>query len=229
MLHHLPRKAVATEPNRDRRTRATAAKPAPRVLAASAEAEAKPSIAAPPREIPPPLDAPLEEWDVLVGRVTGHWDKALLKAKSFSPDPARFRDGIYFCAVTGSENGSESRRLLTVRASRFSGNQWILECGLKSTEEAVALRGAELFIHPSMRPELGDANFYVDELLGVRIETENGEDFGEIEEILETPAHDVYVTDCAMIPGHPDFIVRLDLEARVLVVRDLPGLRTDEA
>lgn len=225
---------------------ATKREPRPRVLAGaksatSAEANAANSTVAeaivedaPKREIPPPLDAPLEEWDVLVGRVSGHWDKSLLKVKSFSPDETRFRDGIYFCAVTtgketSDENGRETRRLLTVRAARFSGNQWILECGLKTTEEAVALRGAGLFIHPTMRPELEEGKFYVDELLGFRIETESGEDFGEIEEILETAAHDVYVTHCAMVPAHPDFILKTDSEARVLVVRDLPGLRTNEA
>lgn len=181
------------------------------------------------RSVAPPPDAPLEEWDVMVGRVTGHWDKAMLKAKSFSPDATRFRDGVYFCATTTDESGSELRRLLTVRAARFSGNQWILECGLKSTAEAESLCGAGLFIHPSMRPDLEEGQFYVDEMLGFRIETESGEDFGEIEEILETAAHDVYVTSCAMVPAHPDFLVKTDHEARVITVRDLPGLRTDAA
>lgn len=212
------------------RKRVDAPQSASRVLAPAKNVAAKaaPEDAAPSREIPPPIEAPLEEWDVLVGRVSGHWDKAMLKAKSFSPDETRFRDGIYFCAVTTDETGRETRRLLTVRAARFSGNHWILECGLETTDEAVALRGAGLFIHPTMRPPLEEGKFYVDELLGFRIQTESGENFGEIEEILETAAHDVYVTNCAMVPAHPDFIVNTDLEARVLTVRDLPGLRTDE-
>ena len=210
----------------------------PRVLASGKpkrRAAKKPMATLPPenaeakREIAPPPDAPLEEWDVLVGRITGHWDKSLLKVKSFSPDATRFRDGVYFCAAKTDETGRETRRLLTVRAARFSGNQWVLECGLKSTAEAESLRGAELFIHPSMRPDLEEGQFYVDELLGFRIETESGEDFGEIEEIIETAAHDVYVTSCAMVPAHPDFLVKTDNEARVITVRDLPGLRTDEA
>ena len=57
--------------------------------------------------------------------------------------------------------------------------------------------------------------------------TEAGKDLGEIEEILETPAHDVYVTPHAMIPGHAEFIVKTDFENKVLVVRDVPGLKIE--
>ncbi|MDQ3812579.1 MAG: hypothetical protein M3347_01355, partial [Armatimonadota bacterium] len=59
----------------------------------------------------------------------------------------------------------------------------------------------------------------------LRVRTESGEDLGEIEEILEGPAHDVYATAHAMIPGHADFIVSTDFENKLLIVRDVPGLK----
>jgi 16S rRNA processing protein RimM len=165
----------------------------------------------------------LDTWTVLVGRVSGHWDKANLKVKPFSTTPGRFAAGARFCAAVEGK-----RQLLEVRSSRPSGHSWILDCGLQTTAQAEALHRAELYIHPSMRPTLPEGEFYIDDLLGLRVQTEAGDDLGEIEEILETPAHDVYVTPLAMIPGHSEFVVSTDWENKILVVRDIPGIRIDD-
>lgn len=164
----------------------------------------------------------LSTWDVLVGRVSGRWDKAALKIKPFSPVPERFAAGSRLCAVVDGR-----RSLLSIRSSRPSGHSVIADCGFSTAEEAERFEGAELFIHPSMRPVLAEDEFYLDQLFGMKVVTESGEDLGKIEEILETKAHNVYVTPHAMIPGHADYIVKTDLENRLLVVRDMPGLRTD--
>jgi 16S rRNA processing protein RimM len=168
------------------------------------------------------VTADLNEWDVMIGRVSGRWDHASLKVQPFSQTPSHFDAGAQICIAA-----PPGRRLLKVLHSKRSGHSFILNCGIDSTAEAQAMIGAELFIHPSMRPPLPEDEFYIDELLGMRVQTEAGDDWGEIEEVLETPAHDVYVTPCAMIPGHSEFIVSTDWENRVLVVRDVPGLRTD--
>jgi len=166
----------------------------------------------------------LETWNVLVGRVSGHWDRANLKVKPFSTSPGRFAAGAKLCAIFGGR-----RHLLEIKSSRASGHSWILDCGLTLTAEAMALHGAELFIHPSMRPPLPDGEFYIDDLLGLRVQTEAGDDLGEIDEVLETPAHDVYVTPMAMIPGVSEFVVRTDWENKLLIVRDVPGLRISDS
>lgn len=164
----------------------------------------------------------LTAWAVSVGRISGRWGHADLKVQPFSTMRGRFSTGARLCAVASGQ-----RQLLTVEHSRRSGHSWIIGCGLLSVEEADNLRGAELFIHESMRPPLAAGEFYLDQLIGLRVRTESGEELGEITEILETPAHLVYVTPCAMIPGHADFITQTDLVGKLLVVRDVPGLRTD--
>lgn len=164
----------------------------------------------------------LATWDVLVGRVSGRWNHADLKIKPISTAPGRFAAGARLCAEI-----SDKRRLLVVRSARLSGHAWIVDCGLRSSEEAEALRGAELWVHPSMRPALPEGEFYLDQLFGLRVRTEKGRDLGEIEEVLEGPAHNVYVTPRAMIPGHPDFIISTDFAGKLLIVRDVPGLADD--
>ena len=158
-----------------------------------------------------------------MGRVRGHWNKADLKIQPFSTALGRFDAGAKLCAVV-----DDTRQLLTIKSSKLSGNHWICDVGFMQTAQVEALKGAQLFIHPTMRVKLPEGEFYPDELLGWRVVTESGEELGEIEEVLETPAHDVFETNLAMIPDVPDFIIKKDAEAKLITVRDVPGLKFEE-
>lgn len=162
-----------------------------------------------------------EEWIVLVGRVSTTWDRAYLKIKAFSTNPERFAAGDEIRA------GAEKKLLRIVRSKKI-GHSLILDCGLQTTEEAQSYVGMDLWIHPDMRPPLPNGGFYPDALLGLRLQTESGDDWGEIEEVLETPAHDIYVSARAMIPAVPEFIISRDFEKGVIIVRPIPGLLIDE-
>ena len=163
----------------------------------------------------------LNDWDVLVGRVKGRWDHAKLRIQPFSEVEGRFDAGATLCIapVEGA------RRLVKVRESTFKNKMWICDCDLLTSEEADALVNGEVYVDVSMRPELGEGEFYPDEIIGMHLMTEGGDDLGEIEEIMETPANDVYVTTQAMVPDVPEWIVRIDGEKRAVIVRDDPGLR----
>lgn len=158
-----------------------------------------------------------------MGRVRGHWNKADLKIQPFSTAPGRFDAGQQLCVVVENR-----RQLLTIRRSEFKGNHWICDVGFLQSVQAEALKGAELFIHPTMRVPLPEGEFYPDELLGWRVVTDTGEELGEIEEVMETPAHDVFETNLAMIPDVPDFIIKKDAAAKTITVRDVPGLKLEE-
>lgn len=172
-----------------------------------------------PDESPLPLD--LETWTVPVGRIRGRWDRTDLKIQSFSDHGEHFAAGRQLCAEKGGV-----RRLLTIVASRPKDHGWICRCGIAELTEADALVGSAVTIHPSQRVPLEPGQFYLDELCGFTVVTEAGETWGEVEEVMETPAHLVFATPEAMIPDHPDFVVRVEGESRRIVVRDLPGLRT---
>ena len=156
----------------------------------------------------------LENWTVLVGRVSGHWNRADLKIQSYSPVEDRFAVG-----KTIAVDWQGGKRLLKIRASRAQGHAWICDCDL-SPADAQAMKGAQLWIHLSMRPELPEGEFYFDELLGMQVQTHSGRELGQIEEILESKAHPIYVTAQAMFPGVPELIVSTDFAAKLLIVRD---------
>jgi 16S rRNA processing protein RimM len=162
----------------------------------------------------------LETWDVLVGKVVARWDHSQLKIQPMDASAHRFDAGAQLCLELGKQ-----RRLITILSSQPQGKAFVCDLGILAMEEAEALRGATLWIHRSMRPPLPEGEFYVDEMLGFQVQTESGEKFGEIIEIIETPAHNVYATENAMIPAHPDFIVSTDWENKILTVLDIPGLK----
>jgi 16S rRNA processing protein RimM len=162
----------------------------------------------------PDLFHQLETWDVLVGRVTGHWDRASLRIISFSDAPGRFDAGAVLCAAKDGK-----RRVLKVLSSRRQGKHWIVDCGL-TPQQAQELKGAEFFVHVSMRAPLPEGEFYTDQILGMKVQTESGRDLGEVEEILETPAHDIYCTPQVMIPAVPEYILKRDFENNVIIVSD---------
>jgi 16S rRNA processing protein RimM len=71
--------------------------------------------------------------------------------------------------------------------------------------------------------------YYHHQLIGLAVYTEAGEHLGELSEVLETGANDVYVVkgpqEELLLPVIAEVIRSVDLEARRLTVRLLEGLR----
>ena len=88
--------------------------------------------------------------------------------------------------------------------------------------------GCSVLIKENERAALPDGEYYVDQLLGLDVVSDTGRPFGMLSDVLSSPAHDVYVTTLgAMIPVAGDYIVDIDLDARRITVRDVPGLIDD--
>lgn len=128
-------------------------------------------------------------------------------------------------------DGREERRRVT--SARLQGKHTLLTlAGVADREGAEALRGVQVFIRRDQLPELPPDTYYEADLLGLRVVTESDGELGAITHVHFYPsANDVYETELAMIPavdaalGGP--IVSVDLGARRMVVRDVPGLRKD--
>src|SRR3712207_760459 len=106
----------------------------------------------------------LTTWNVLVGRVAGHWNRADLRVQPFSTTKGRFDKGAKLCAIVEGK-----RHLLTVRESKLRAKRGVMDVGCTQTSQAEARKGAELYIHPAMRPPLPEGEFYIDERLGLRV------------------------------------------------------------
>lgn len=97
---------------------------------------------------------------------------------------------------------------------------------VKSRTDAETLIGHSVYIQELQRAALPAGEYYVDQLIGLAVKTDTGHVLGTLKDVMNTPAHDVYVTDTdVMIPAVPEYILGIDLEEREILVHDVPGLR----
>ena len=100
--------------------------------------------------------------------------------------------------------------------------------GCDDRNAAEELRGQLVQIPIEEAVPLEEGEYYYFQLIGVRVEAESGESLGQVVDVLETGANDVYVVRGpqgeVLLPAVKDVVLKLDLEARQMVVNLLPGL-----
>lgn len=112
----------------------------------------------------------------------------------------------------------EPREILLVRLAEVN-----------TRDAAEALTGSLLFAPDERRAPLEADEFFVSDIVGLDAVTQQGESLGRVAQVISQPANDVYETDAgALIPAVKEFVVRVDLAARQLIVRSVPGLMPDD-
>lgn len=101
--------------------------------------------------------------------------------------------------------------------------------GINTRSKADRLRNMLILVNIENAVPLEEGEFYLFELLGLEVRTEDGESLGTITEVLETGANDVYVLDSprygeVLIPATDETILQTDIAGGVVVVRLPEGL-----
>ena len=117
---------------------------------------------------------------------------------------------------------------IRVSTSRHGHTLFVLVDGIASPEAAERLRGLGLFARRADLP-LADDEYFLDDATGFDVVDEAGAPIGTIREILELPGGPTLVVardgrPDALVPDVPAFVVALDLDAKRLVLRPIPGL-----
>ena len=73
--------------------------------------------------------------------------------------------------------------------------------------------------------ELEDDEYLTRDLIGVRVETPEGEVLGKVDDVLAMPAHDVLVVGDILIPATKAFVLDVDLEGGMILVQLIEGMR----
>jgi 16S rRNA processing protein RimM len=104
---------------------------------------------------------------------------------------------------------------------------WLKFAGVDSPEAAAGLVGYEVAVPRAEAPAPPEGSFYHYDILGLVV-VDGDRLLGSVREILETPAHDVYVIDGPggewMLPATRAHIRRIDLAAGRIEIEPLPGL-----
>lgn len=101
--------------------------------------------------------------------------------------------------------------------------------GVNDRNQAELLRDLFVMVPIEHAVPLEEGEFYLFQLIGLRVQTAAGETLGVLSDVIETGANDVYVVDSPtygeiLLPAIDDVIVHTDIAAGVMIVNLIEGL-----
>ncbi|HMS85876.1 MAG TPA: ribosome maturation factor RimM [Nitrospira sp.] len=163
---------------------------------------------------------------VTVGRIERPFGvRGEVKVRSLSDVPGRL-EGLTHVSLLAT-NG---RTLETgVTHVRRAGTSFILGLSAFTTpEEAGLWRGGLIQTVRGAVPELPVGQYYECDLVGLAVQTETGDPLGAVAEIWELRDNSLVVvrdgSKEVLIPAAKEFVVSVDLNARIMTVRLIDGL-----
>lgn len=154
-----------------------------------------------------------------------HGVRGEVKVFPTTDDPARFKELEEVALDTG-------KGLLTLRIQgvKFFKQMVILKFeGYDHIEDIEKYKGKDLWIRRDQAVKLEEGEYFIADLIGLAVKTEDGQSLGRLKDVLKTGANDVYVVEMdsgkeVLIPVIPDCIIKVDLESGEVIVHLLDGL-----
>lgn len=124
--------------------------------------------------------------------------------------------------------GDDAKSFAVESARLHSGAALIKLAGVDTPEDAAKLR--EQFVRVAVEDAvaLPAGHLYLYQLIGLRVKTVDGTALGEITDVLDTHANDVYIvsdgTREILLPAIPDVVKEIHLERGEMIVELIEGL-----
>lgn len=161
-----------------------------------------------------------------VGVITAtHGIRGEVKVFPTTDDPERFLDLETVYLDTGRE-----KKLLTISSVKFFKQFVILKFKeFVNINDVEPFRKKSLLVTRDQAVPLEEDEYFIADLIGLRVITDEDKVLGELTDVLETGANDVYqVTDEngkeILLPAIKDCILSVDLEKGEMKVHILEGL-----
>ncbi|MBQ4521791.1 MAG: 16S rRNA processing protein RimM [Lachnospiraceae bacterium] len=119
---------------------------------------------------------------------------------------------------------------LEVESCKFFKNLVILKFkGIDNINDVMMYKDCELFVTREHAVKLKKDEYFICDMIGAKVVTEEGEDFGVLDEVLLTGANDVYVVKRegkkeVLLPAIKECILNVDLEEKVITIHVMKGL-----
>ena len=149
-----------------------------------------------------------------------------VKVYPTTDDPKRFRKLKEVILDTGKET-----QILHVEQARFFKQMVILKFKeFQNINDVEMLRGKSLYVTRENAVKLKKDEYFIADMIGMHVSSDEGEDLGELYDVLKTAANDVYVVkkegcEELLVPAIRDCVLSVDTEAGEMVLHLLPGLR----
>jgi 16S rRNA processing protein RimM len=168
---------------------------------------------------------------ITIGVVTSaHGVHGAVKVKVLTDNPRRFPSLKGKSVQVLSRAGQKAFRVAGVKPLQGMYSVEFVEVTDRNTAEA--LRGAELALYRSELESQPEGSFYVFDLLGLDVLTDDGHRLGQLTDVLSPGANDVFVVEAegqeVLLPATKEVVKLVDLENRRVIVHLLPGLLGDD-
>ena len=161
-----------------------------------------------------------------VGVITStHGVRGEVKIFPTTDDPARFKKLKKVILDIGKENLE-----LEIAGVKFFKNMVILKFKeFDNINDVEKYRQKKLFVTRENAVKLKKDEYFIADLIGLTVWTDEGEELGELTDVLQTGANDVYAIrmldgEEVLIPAIKDCVKEVDVEGGKMTVHLLPGL-----
>ena len=152
-----------------------------------------------------------------------------LRVLPTTDDPERFSllDEIYIRPKAATQQSAQVIKLLSARLHK--GFVLLKLAGVNDRNAAEKLVGSVLSIPPEKALPLGEDEYFIRDLVGLTVYTEDGQTLGEIASVFPTGANDVYIVrneagESFMLPAIKDVVLAVSIAERKMTVRLMEGL-----
>lgn len=154
-----------------------------------------------------------------------HGVRGEVKVFPTTDDVKRFKDLKHIYLDTGKEQMS-----LEIEGVKFFKQFAILKFkGIDNINDIEKYKGRPLFIDREDAVELEEDEYYIADMIGISVFTEDGEEFGTLKDVMETGANDVYIIDSkdhgeVLLPAIKDCVLDVNIEEGKMTVHIMEGL-----
>ncbi|MBR5154911.1 MAG: 16S rRNA processing protein RimM [Clostridia bacterium] len=153
--------------------------------------------------------------------VNTHGLRGDVKVMPWCDDPAIFHE-LAYVLIDGQE--------FEIEKSAIHKNMVLLKLeGINHINDAENYRNKVLFVPREELGELPEGTYYICDLIGCSVETDQGRFLGKICDIIKTGSNDVYVVEDdskkqTLIPVIEECVKSVDVENKKVVISPLKGL-----
>ncbi len=166
---------------------------------------------------------------LLLGEVLRpHGVRGELRLRILTDHPERIND--LERVFVGRDPSQPNAQPYAVEQMRMNVEYGLLKLkGIDDRNQADRLRGMYVMIDLAHAVPLEEGEFYLYQLIGITVQTAQGEVLGTITDVLETGANDVYIVASPtygeiLIPDTEQTVLDIDVDAGVVVVELPDGL-----
>lgn len=151
--------------------------------------------------------------------------KGFVKVYPYVNDVTRFNNLKYVYAKSKKEE-----KKLEIEEVKYQKNMVLLKFkGVETVEKAEKLRNNYLEIDRSDAIPLEEGEFFIADLIGLKVFLDTGEELGILEDIYNTGSKDIYVVKdklgkSYLLPYIDEVIKKIDLDNSKIIVHIIEGL-----